>query len=83
MVVNINITTFKINVLDVTKHFPLILQVSGKRFWGLLQTLCGTPENFFKTSFVYNYLPQQWMTATGCNLTPSDFKVRDFSSLDR
>uniref|UniRef100_A0A2A4J179 C-type lectin domain-containing protein n=1 Tax=Heliothis virescens TaxID=7102 RepID=A0A2A4J179_HELVI len=50
-------------------------EVSGKRFWGVIKNLCGTPENFFKTSFVYNYLPQQWMTKSGCNLTPGDFKI--------
>ncbi|KAI8425182.1 hypothetical protein MSG28_007007 [Choristoneura fumiferana] len=49
-------------------------EVSGKRFWGVIKEICGTPDNFFKTSFVYNYLPQQWMKNSGCNLTPGDFK---------
>ncbi|XP_050552412.1 single-strand selective monofunctional uracil-DNA glycosylase [Spodoptera frugiperda] len=40
-------------------------EVSGQRFWGLFRTLCGTPENFFKTSFVYNYSPQRCMNAKG------------------
>ncbi|XP_045776673.1 single-strand selective monofunctional uracil DNA glycosylase [Maniola jurtina] len=56
-------------------------EVSGKRFWGLLKTICGTPENFFKTSFVYNYINQQWMKSNGCNLTPGDFKVSDMEPL--
>ncbi|XP_075983124.1 single-strand-selective monofunctional uracil-DNA glycosylase isoform X2 [Anticarsia gemmatalis] len=56
-------------------------EVSGKRFWGLFKTLCGTPDKFFKSSFVYNYLPQQWMTKTGCNLTPGDFKVNEVEEL--
>lgn len=56
-------------------------EVSGQRFWGLMKTLCGTPENFFKTSFVYNYLPQQWMTASGSNLTPGDFKKSEIKEL--
>lgn len=56
-------------------------EISGKRFWGLFRTLCGTPENFFKSSFVYNYLPQQWLTDTGCNLTPGDFKTHEVQEL--
>ncbi|CAB3248934.1 unnamed protein product, partial [Arctia plantaginis] len=55
--------------------------ISGKRFWGLFKSLCGTPENFFKTSFVFNYLPQQWMTKTGRNLTPGEFKVSEIKDL--
>ncbi|XP_028038648.1 single-strand selective monofunctional uracil DNA glycosylase isoform X2 [Bombyx mandarina] len=50
-------------------------EVSGKRFWGLFKNLCGEPNNFFESSFVYNYLPEQWMKNNGCNLTPGDFKV--------
>ncbi|KAJ8724015.1 hypothetical protein PYW07_007995 [Mythimna separata] len=57
-------------------------EVSGRRFWGLMKSLCGTPENFFKTSFVYNYLPQQWLTAEEAkNLTPEDFKKREVQEL--
>ncbi|KAL4709369.1 hypothetical protein ACJJTC_013658 [Scirpophaga incertulas] len=48
-------------------------EISGRRFWGLFKELCVSPENFFRTSFVYNYLPQQWMKSNGCNLTPGDF----------
>ncbi|XP_050667915.1 single-strand selective monofunctional uracil DNA glycosylase [Leptidea sinapis] len=56
-------------------------EVSGKRFWGLFKKLCHTPENFFKTSFVYNYINQQWMTSSGCNITPSDFKMSEMEPL--
>lgn len=56
-------------------------EVSGKRFWGLFKEVCGTPENFFRTSFVYNYLPQQWMKNNGCNLTPGDFRVSEMQAL--
>lgn len=58
-------------------------EVSGQRFWGLLKTLCGTPENFFKSSFVYNYLPQQWMTSSGINLTPGEFNKPEVQELYR
>lgn len=56
-------------------------EVSGKRFWGLFKTLCGTPEKFFESSFVFNYLPQQWMTDSGCNVTPQDFKKSEVDDL--
>ncbi|CAK1583332.1 unnamed protein product [Parnassius mnemosyne] len=56
-------------------------EISGKRFWGLLKEICGTPEKFFETSFVYNYLNQQWMKSNGCNLTPGDFKVSEMKAL--
>lgn len=61
--------------LNRTIIVPTCSQISGKRFWGLFKDLCGKPENFFRTSFVYNYLPEQWMKSNGCNVTPSDFKV--------
>ncbi|XP_013171163.1 PREDICTED: single-strand selective monofunctional uracil DNA glycosylase [Papilio xuthus] len=56
-------------------------EISGKRFWGLLKEICGTPEKFFESSFVYNYLNQQWMKTNGCNLTPGDFKVTEMKAL--
>ncbi|XP_028178366.1 single-strand selective monofunctional uracil DNA glycosylase isoform X1 [Ostrinia nubilalis] len=56
-------------------------EISGKRFWGLFKDICETPENFFRTSFVYNYLPQQWMKNNGCNLTPGDFRVAQMQPL--
>ncbi|CAK1552256.1 unnamed protein product [Leptosia nina] len=56
-------------------------EVSGKRFWGLFMKLCGTPDNFFKTSFVYNYINQQWMNSRGCNITPGDFKMSEMEQL--
>ncbi|CAG9789211.1 unnamed protein product [Diatraea saccharalis] len=56
-------------------------EISGKRFWGLFKDLCDTPENFFNTSFVYNYLPQQWMKSNGCNITPADFKMMEMEPL--
>ncbi|KAJ8724017.1 hypothetical protein PYW07_007997 [Mythimna separata] len=72
----IEIKTRPVNGFDCNRS-----EVSGRRFWGLMQSLCGTPENFFKTSFVYNYLPQQWLTASGCNLTPGDFKKPEVQEL--
>ncbi|XP_031769236.2 single-strand selective monofunctional uracil DNA glycosylase isoform X3 [Galleria mellonella] len=50
-------------------------EISGARFWGLFKKLCGKPENFFRSSFVYNYLPQQWMRSNGANVTPGEFSI--------
>ncbi|KAJ2944781.1 hypothetical protein O0L34_g1671 [Tuta absoluta] len=56
-------------------------EVSGKRFWGLFKDICRTPEKFFETSFIYNYMPVQWMKSNGCNLTPGDFKTSEMEEL--
>lgn len=47
---------------------------SGKRFWGLLEELCGEPENFFKNCFVYNICPLAFLTSGGRNITPPEIK---------
>jgi single-strand selective monofunctional uracil DNA glycosylase len=49
-------------------------EVSGDRFWNLLKKLCGTPDAFFKNSFVYNYCPLALLKSDGGNLTPRDIK---------
>lgn len=51
---------------------------SGKRFWGVLEELCGEPENFFQHCFVYNICPFAFLTATGRNITPPEIKVSVF-----
>jgi len=50
-------------------------EVSGRKFWGLFQQLCGDPDIFFKNAFVYNYCPLAFMTNTGKNITPDKLKV--------
>lgn len=47
---------------------------SGDRFWGLFCKLCGSPENFFKHSFVSNFCPLAFMKSNGCNVTPGEIK---------
>ena len=49
---------------------------SGKRFWGILEELCGEPENFFRHCFVYNICPLAFLHSTGRNITPPEIKVR-------
>ncbi len=45
-------------------------EVSGQRLWMWARDRAGTPENFFKRFFVYNYCPLVFMEATGRNRTP-------------
>jgi single-strand selective monofunctional uracil DNA glycosylase len=47
---------------------------SGKRFWGVIQELCGEPENFFRHCWVHNICPLAFLTSTGRNITPSEIK---------
>jgi single-strand selective monofunctional uracil DNA glycosylase len=50
-------------------------EVSGRKFWGLFQNLCGNPDTFFRHAFVYNYCPLAFMTSSGKNITPAELKV--------
>lgn len=50
-------------------------EVSGQRIWGLFRNICGTPENFFKSAFMYNYCPVAMLKGNGGNITPSEIKV--------
>nr|XP_971699.2 PREDICTED: single-strand selective monofunctional uracil DNA glycosylase [Tribolium castaneum] len=49
-------------------------EVSGDRLWNVLKKLCGSPENFFKNCFIYNYCPIAMLRSDGGNLTPRDIK---------
>ena len=48
---------------------------SGLRFWGVIQQLCETPENFFKHCFVYNWCPLAFFDGVGRNITPQELKA--------
>lgn len=67
------ISSKPIKGLECTTEEP-----SGKRFWGLLQELCGEPENFFKNCWVHNICPLAFLTSTGKNITPTEIKVTNF-----
>lgn len=56
-------------------------EVSGSRFWGLFQDLCGEPEVFFTNCFVHNYCPLCFMGSTGKNITPPELKVSERNAL--
>lgn len=49
---------------------------SGLKLWGLFKSLCETPEQFFKHTFVYNYCPLAFMDDKGRNITPNAIKVQ-------
>jgi single-strand selective monofunctional uracil DNA glycosylase len=51
-------------------------EVSGTRLWGWARDRYGTPENFFKNHFVWNYCPLVFMEESGANRTP-DKLARD------
>lgn len=52
-------------------------EVSGRRLWGWAETTFKTPDRFFKTFFVGNYCPLQFLAASGRNLTPEKLTAAD------
>ena len=51
-------------------------EVSGSRFWGFFQTLCGEDPNvFFANCYVTNYCPACFMAQSGKNITPPMIKA--------
>ena len=57
--------------LDLAKS-----EVSGSRFWGFFQALCGDPDTFFANCYVTNYCPACFMAQSGKNVTPPMFKAK-------
>jgi single-strand selective monofunctional uracil DNA glycosylase len=45
-------------------------EVSGRRFWGLMESHCVDAETFFRRGFVWNWCPLAFMSESGANLTP-------------
>lgn len=56
-------------------------EVSGRRLWGYIQERFGAPENFFSSTFVYNYCPLLFVHETGKNLTPDKLPVAEQTPL--
>ncbi len=52
-------------------------EVSGRRFWGYLQSRFGTSAEFFKKNFVINYCPLIFMEASGRNRTPDKLPAEE------
>jgi len=54
-------------------------EVSGSRFWTFFKSICGRPENFFKSCFVLNYCPLAFMKDSGKNIGAAELskELRD------
>ena len=53
------------------------IEVSGDRFWGLMQERFVTAEKFFADHFVVNYCPLAFMEASGRNRTPDKLRASE------
>lgn len=57
-------------------------EISGKRFWGLFQELCGPdPYVFFKNCLIYNLCPLALLSNSGKNITPAEIKASESKAL--
>uniref|UniRef100_A0A8C1XWI4 Single-strand-selective monofunctional uracil-DNA glycosylase 1 n=1 Tax=Cyprinus carpio TaxID=7962 RepID=A0A8C1XWI4_CYPCA len=56
-------------------------EVSGARFWGFFQELCGETHNFFRHCFVHNLCPLIFMSESGKNLTPPELPAAERDAL--
>ncbi len=45
-------------------------EISGRRLWGLVEDVWGTPESFFADNIVWNYCPLAFLDERGSNVTP-------------
>ncbi|MEE4270298.1 MAG: uracil-DNA glycosylase family protein [Thermoanaerobaculales bacterium] len=56
-------------------------EVSGRRLWGWAAATFGTPAAFFRSCFVGNYCPLQFLEAGGRNLTPDKLSAAERAPL--
>jgi len=56
-------------------------EVSGRRLWNWAAEHAGTPEQFFKRFFVYNYCPLAFLEETGRNFTPDKLPAAERAAL--
>ncbi len=52
-------------------------EVSGRRLWGWAEAVFSTPEAFFRSFFVGNYCPLQFLESSARNLTPDNLTAAD------
>lgn len=50
-------------------------EISGKRLWGWVRQIYGTPERFFARFFVANYCPLLFIESNGRNRTPDNLRA--------
>jgi single-strand selective monofunctional uracil DNA glycosylase len=58
-------------------------EVSGRRFWGLMQREFGTATRFFRAGFVWNWCPLAFMSASGANVTPDKLGAPARATIER
>jgi single-strand selective monofunctional uracil DNA glycosylase len=56
-------------------------EVSGRRFWGLMEAAFGTRERFVAKAFVHNWCPLAFMDDGGANVTPDSLPAKDRGEL--
>jgi len=52
-------------------------EVSGRRLWGWAEAVFSTPAAFFRSFFVGNYCPLQFLESSARNLTPDKLTAAD------
>lgn len=50
-------------------------EISGKRIWGLIEEIYGSPEKAFKNIFVLNHFPLWMFNSSGQNVTPDKLSI--------
>ena len=56
-------------------------EVSGRRFWGLMQQRFGTADAFAASHFVWNWCPLAFMEESGRNRTPDKLPADERAAL--
>ncbi|TRZ11604.1 hypothetical protein HGM15179_015511 [Zosterops borbonicus] len=49
-------------------------EISGRRFWGLVRSLCPAPRSFFRRCFVHNLCPLLFLAPSGRNVAPPELR---------
>ena len=58
-------------------------EVSGRRFWGLMQDEFGTASRFFRAGFVWNWCPLAFTAPSGANVTPDKLPARARATIEQ
>lgn len=56
-------------------------EVSGKRFWGAMAEIFGSPDAFFERYFVLNYCPLLFLEESGRNRTPDKLPASERAAI--
>lgn len=57
-------------------------EVSGRRLWGLFQSLFPNPHDFFQRFAVLNYCPLAFLAPSGANITPDKLPAAERAPLN-